>query len=123
MENVLLPTLPGREGATAIERATKLIERVGLKEHMYKKPQLLSGGECQRTAVVRALINSPGLLLADEPTGALDHENAAALYSLLTEINREERVTLIVVTHSIELAAMMNRIFRLRNGTLDLISI
>jgi ABC-type lipoprotein export system ATPase subunit len=123
MENVLLPTLPGRTDEAAIHRAEKLIDRVGLREHMHKKPRLLSGGECQRTAVVRALINSPGMLLADEPTGALDHENAAALYGLLSEINREERVTLIVVTHSLELAAQMNRVYRLINGKLELINL
>lgn len=122
LENVLLPTLPGRTGTAAIEQAMKLIEKVGLKEHMHKKPRLLSGGECQRTAVVRALINNPGMLLADEPTGALDQVNAMALYSLLSEINREERLTLIVVTHSLELAEKMNRVYRLLNGNLHLIS-
>ena len=122
IENVLLPTLPGRPGTAATERAIKLIEKVGLKEHMHKKPRLLSGGECQRTAVVRALINNPGMLLADEPTGALDQVNATALYNLLSEINREEKLTLIVVTHSMELAAKMNRVYRLLNGKLELIS-
>jgi len=123
IENVLLPTLPGRTDKEAVSRAERLIERVGLSEHMHKKPRLLSGGECQRTAVVRALINNPGMVLADEPTGALDHDNAMALYDLLSEVNREEKVTLIVVTHSLELAARLNRVYRLMNGKLELINL
>ena len=118
-ENVLLPTLPDKNDRNSHERAEKLIRRVGLWEHKDKKPQLLSGGECQRTAVVRALINNPGLLLADEPTGALDHENAVQLTDLLLEINREDKLTLIMVTHSQEMAEKMKKIFRLRDGMLE----
>jgi len=118
-ENVLLPTLPDKNDRNSHERAEKLIRRVGLWEHKDKKPQLLSGGECQRTAVVRALINNPGLLLADEPTGALDHENAVQLTDLLLEINRDDKLTLIMVTHSQELAEKMKKIFRLRDGKLE----
>jgi len=118
-ENVLLPTLPDKNDRNSHERAEKLIRRVGLWEHKDKKPQLLSGGECQRTAVVRALINNPGLLLADEPTGALDHENAVQLTDLLLEINREDKLTLIMVTHSQEMAEKMKKIFRLRDGRLE----
>jgi len=121
-ENVLLPTLPDKYDKNSNERAEKLIRRVGLWEHRNKKPQLLSGGECQRTAVVRALINNPGLVLADEPTGALDHENAVSLIDLLLEINREDRVTIIMVTHSQELAEKMNRILRLRDSRLDAVN-
>lgn len=118
-ENVLLPTLPDKNDKNSHERAEKLIRRVGLWKHKDKKPQLLSGGECQRTAVVRALINNPGLLLADEPTGALDHENAVQLTDLLLEINRDDKLTLIMVTHSQELAEKMKKIFRLRDGRLE----
>jgi len=121
-ENVLLPTLPDKYDKNSNERAEKLVRRVGLWEHRDKKPQLLSGGECQRTAVVRALINNPGLVLADEPTGALDHENAVSLIDLLLEINREDRVTIIMVTHSQELAEKMNRILRLRDSRLDAVN-
>jgi ABC-type lipoprotein export system ATPase subunit len=120
-ENVLLPALPDKNNRNARERAEKLIKRVGLWEHKDKKPQLLSGGECQRTAVVRALINNPGLILADEPTGALDHENAVKLTELLLEINREENLTLIMVTHSQEIAEKMKRILRLKDGRLEAI--
>ncbi len=121
MENVLLPSLPGKVGIQTVERASTLIKRVGLWEHRHKKPGVLSGGECQRTAVVRALINSPGLILADEPTGALDHENSIQLIALLQELNREEKVSLIIVTHSLELADKMQAIYKLDKGKLQLI--
>jgi lipoprotein-releasing system ATP-binding protein len=121
-ENVLLPTLPDKHDRNSHERAEKLIKRVGLWEHKDKKPQLLSGGECQRTAVVRALINNPGLILADEPTGALDHENAIKLIELLLEINRDDNLTLIMVTHSQELAERMKRILKLRDGRLEAVN-
>jgi len=121
LENVLLPTLPNKDDKDAHTRAEKFIKRVGLWEHKDKKPQLLSGGECQRTAVVRAMINNPGLLLADEPTGALDHENAVKLINLLLELNREDKLTLIMVTHSQELAEKMKKIFSLRDGTIEII--
>ena len=122
LENVLLPTLPDKEDKDAHIRAEKLIKRVGLWEHKDKKPQLLSGGECQRTAVVRAMINNPGLLLADEPTGALDHINAVNLINLLLEFNREDKLTLVMVTHSLELAEKMKKIYRLMDGRLELIN-
>lgn len=121
LENVLLPTLPDKYDKDAKQRAEALIKKVGLWDHQNKKPQLLSGGECQRAAVVRAMINNPGLLLADEPTGALDHENAVHLINLLIELNREDKVTLLMVTHSGELAGKMDKVFRLKEGKLDLI--
>lgn len=119
-ENVLLPTLADKnlKGQIAIDRAQRLIERVGLTAVMHQKPAELSGGECQRAAVVRALINSPSLLLADEPTGALDQQNAENLTDLLVALNKEEGVTLIVVTHSDGVAARMDRILTLENGKL-----
>jgi lipoprotein-releasing system ATP-binding protein len=91
---------------------------VGLQDRLEHRPGQLSGGERQRVAVARALINRPQLLLADEPTGALDRTNAAALGTLLQELNREEHVTLIVVTHSMELARAMGRVLELRDGKL-----
>lgn len=119
-ENVLLPTLANKktQGDKNIERAKRLIERVGLTSVMHQKPAALSGGECQRTAVVRALINSPLLLLADEPTGALDQASSGILADLLVELNMEEGVTLIVVTHSMDVARKMDRIYSLTNGKL-----
>ncbi|MEY2429565.1 MAG: lipoprotein-releasing system ATP-binding protein [Verrucomicrobiota bacterium] len=121
LENALVPTLarpngPGRDGSEA--RAQKLLKRVGLGERMGHRPGELSGGERQRAAVVRALINRPQLLLADEPTGSLDHASALQLGQLLVELNREEGVTLIVVTHARELAQRMGRVMELKDGRL-----
>jgi lipoprotein-releasing system ATP-binding protein len=122
LENVLVPTLAdGAAGANdnALQRAKSLLQRVGLGERLNHRPAQLSGGERQRTAVVRALINQPQLLLADEPTGALDQASAANLADLLVELNREEKVALIVVTHSPTLAARMSRALELRGGRLE----
>jgi lipoprotein-releasing system ATP-binding protein len=121
MENVLIPTLAdgaddSREGA--VERATRLLNRVGLGGRLTHRPGQLSGGERQRVAVVRALINGPQLLLADEPTGALDHAAAEQLAQLLLELNREEGVALIVVTHALDLARKMARVMELKDGVL-----
>ena len=124
LENVLLPSLPGTKKAEKIqvmERARLLLERVGLWDVRDQKPGELSGGECQRTAVVRSLINNPSLLLADEPTGALDTDNANMLAELLLEFNRTEKLALIVVTHSLELAGKMDKSFLLKNGQLQAI--
>jgi len=120
MENVLLPTLTDSalQGMETEDRAKRLIERVGLSGVVGQKPSELSGGECQRTAVVRALINRPALLLADEPTGALDQKSSGNLTDLLIELNKEEGVALLVVTHSMEVARKMDRIYRLENGKL-----
>ena len=124
LENVLLPTLATHTAAPseAIARANRLLDRVGLASRLTHRPAQLSGGERQRVAVVRALINQPQLLLADEPTGALDHNSATNLGQLLVELNREEAVTLIVVTHSLELARKMQRVLKLDNGLLEQVS-
>jgi ABC-type lipoprotein export system ATPase subunit len=122
LENVLIPTIPLRakkESEEVRSRAIKLLERVGLDKHMDYFPAQLSGGELQRVAVVRALINRPKLVLADEPTGSLDRESSDNLGQLLIQLNKEEAVTLIVVTHSIELARLMDKVFNLRNGKLE----
>jgi len=126
IENVLVPTLASsrrREVDSKSEseaaRAQRLLKRVGLGERLHHRPGQLSGGERQRVAVVRALINQPELLLADEPTGALDHASADALGQLLVELNQEEGVTLIVVTHALELAKRMGRVLRLEDGKLQ----
>jgi ABC-type lipoprotein export system ATPase subunit len=121
LENVLVPTLAGAATAPAGEmqdRAQQLLERVGLGERLAYRPGQLSGGERQRVAVARALINRPALLLADEPTGSLDRAASEHLASLLAELNREQGVTLVVVTHSTALAAKMARGLELRDGSL-----
>ena len=117
LENVLVPTLPDktlRSGAN--ERAIQLLKRVGLAERFSHHPGQLSGGERQRVAVVRALINRPKLLLADEPTGALDRTAAQQLAQLLLDLNHEEKVTLILVTHALDFAEKMQRKFYLQDG-------
>ncbi len=146
LENVLVPTLaalslplshrmgegkgegrltpPDRpsEPESAESRATRLLQRVGLADRFSHRPGQLSGGERQRVAVVRALINQPQILLADEPTGSLDHASAQQLGELLVELNREEGVTLLVVTHARELAKRMGLVMELKDGRLSTMS-
>jgi len=121
LENVLVPAIvdKGRGRPEEVEqRATDLLQRVGLKEHLLYRPGELSGGQRQRVAVVRALINRPKLLLADEPTGSLDEETSQNIAELLVELNRSEGVTLIVVTHSLKLAERMGQVMELSGGLL-----
>ena len=121
LENVLVPTLASKDAAlrsSAPGRARKLLDRVGLGARLDHRPGQLSGGERQRVAVVRALINEPVLLLADEPTGALDRHSAQNLSQLLVELNKERNVTLIVVTHALDLAAKMQRTLEISEGEL-----
>ncbi len=120
LENVLVPTLVAKGAADAETRARTLLDRVGLSGRLAHRPGQLSGGECQRVAVVRALINRPKLLLADEPTGSLDRESAASLADLLLELNREEKVSLILVTHAADLAEKVGRVVELRDGRISL---
>ena len=118
LENVLIPTLTSRTTDADFARAERLLTRVGLQHRLNHRPGQLSGGECQRVAVVRALINQPKLLLADEPTGSLDHAAATNLGQLLLELNKEEGVALVLVTHSLELAKRLPRILELGDGAL-----
>ena len=122
LENVLIPTLTRKNRKNDEElrdRAEKLLKKVGLSDHLDYFPAYLSGGEQQRVAVVRALINNPGLILADEPTGSLDRTSAENLGNLLLQINKEENITLIVVTHSLDLARKMDTVYSLQNGKLE----
>jgi lipoprotein-releasing system ATP-binding protein len=119
LENVLLPTLAdGAVPAEAVSRARMLLERVGLSERLDHLPSELSGGERQRAAIARALVNRPLLLLADEPTGNLDRSTASSIGRLLIELQAQEQTMLIVVTHSLELAAMLKRRVELNDGRL-----
>jgi lipoprotein-releasing system ATP-binding protein len=121
LENVLVPTLADKKRPSmkeVNERAENLLERVGLKEFLLYRPGELSGGQRQRVAVVRALINNPKLLLADEPTGSLDKDSSENIAELLVELNKSEKVTLIVVTHSIGLAERMGQVMELSDGLL-----
>ncbi|MCL2182423.1 MAG: ABC transporter ATP-binding protein [Chitinispirillia bacterium] len=122
LENVLIPTLPyqnRRERDLLRQRAMNMLDRLGLSKRLGHFPSQLSGGECQRAALARALINCPSLLCADEPTGSLDNESAIEMGRLLREVNKEEQTALILVTHSEKLAAEMDRILELRNGKLN----
>ena len=123
LENVLVPTLVADRRANRAETVTRaegLLERVGLKGRLTYRPGQLSGGECQRVAVVRALMNQPELLLADEPTGSLDRQAADTLFGLLLELNREQGVTLMVVTHAVQLAERLDKVWSLVDGDLVL---
>jgi len=121
LENVLVPTLADKDRPPVgqiHQRAVGLLERVGLKEFLRRRPGELSGGQRQRVAVVRALMNKPQLVLADEPTGSLDRDAAENIADLLIELNRSEQVALIVVTHSLEIAGRVGHVMELSEGLL-----
>ncbi len=119
LENVLIPHLAtGRADADAIKRAEHLLTRVGLSERRLHRPAQLSGGERQRAAIARALVRSPALLLADEPTGNLDRCTAASIVELLLELQQEHSAILVAVTHSTSLAERMQRRYEIDAGRL-----
>ena len=117
LENVAMPLLIGGESVKqAAVRASELLQRVGLGHRIEHKPGELSGGERQRAAVARALINKPGLILADEPTGNLDSKTAHQVYQLMLELNQELNVSFLVVTHDHELAARIGKVLHMEDG-------
>jgi lipoprotein-releasing system ATP-binding protein len=117
LENVMLPGLIGGIDKLVVRnRAIELLTEVGLEERLDHRPNELSGGEQQRVAVARALINSPKLLLADEPSGNLDRQSAEALHQLFWELNQKLNQTLIIVTHNLELAEQADRVIELFDG-------
>lgn len=121
LENVLIPTLPldKDQKNNSEQLAKELIKNVGLWEQRFDFPTTLSGGECQRVAVIRALINRPKLILADEPTGSLDHENAKSIVELLLQLKEQYQTSLVVVTHSEEIARRMDKQYRLAESKLS----
>jgi lipoprotein-releasing system ATP-binding protein len=119
LENVMMPALiRGIAPGEAERSARAVLERVGLGERLTHKPGELSGGEQQRVAVARAVALSPRVLLADEPTGNLDPATGAEVHALLMDLNRDHRITMVIVTHNEELASLAHRTLRLQNGTL-----
>ena len=119
LENVLIPAVAeGRPDNTTVARARDLLDRVGLSQRLDHRPAELSGGERQRVGVARALIQQPKLVLADEPTGNLDRNNAMAIGQLLIDLQQQEKAMLVVVTHSTELAALLQTRLELDDGVL-----
>jgi lipoprotein-releasing system ATP-binding protein len=117
LENVMIPgIMHGRDFAVATEKAQNLLDEIGLGQRLNHKPSELSGGEQQRVAVARALINGPRLVLADEPTGNLDKQNSEALYNLILELNKKHGQTLIIVTHNELMATHAHRVIELEDG-------
>jgi len=120
LENVVMPLLIRRMAkAEAEERGAAILERVGLAHRLHHRPGELSGGERQRTAIARALVNEPACLLADEPTGNLDRYTAKSVFELMLSLNAERNAGLVVVTHDLELAALVSHRVHLTDGSLQ----
>jgi lipoprotein-releasing system ATP-binding protein len=117
LENVCIPAwIAGQKKKETTERAVELLTTLGLKDRIENKPQELSGGEQQRVAVARALINNPSIVFADEPTGNLDSTNAKELHDLFVQLRNDFQQTFLIVTHNEELAAMSDRILHMKDG-------
>ncbi len=117
LENVMLPLrYAGDTGSEGRDRARRLLGSVGLGDRLHHRPDQLSGGQQQRVAIARALVNGPALVLADEPTGAVDTQTSDELVALIRRLNQEEQVTIVVVTHDLDLAEKTDRIVRLQDG-------
>jgi ABC-type lipoprotein export system ATPase subunit len=116
LENVMLPLRYTKDGKDGRARAIELIDRVDLSDRIKHKPTELSGGQMQRVAIARSMVNKPSLILLDEPTGAVDTETAQQLVDLLKRLNQEDQVTIVLVTHDLDIAGQARRQIRLKDG-------
>ncbi len=117
LENVEMPLLiSGRGGRETRARAQEMLAAVGMQDRMYHKPLALSGGQQQRVAIARALVNQPAIVWADEPTGNLDSDSAAAIMALMQQLNQAHGQTFVIVTHATDVAAYAQRLIRMRDG-------
>ena len=119
LENVMMPMLIGQQNKTeAQDRAEQILSAVGLQHRISHRPSALSGGERQRVAIARALVNNPALVLADEPTGNLDHKTTESIFELIQQLNQEKQIAFLLVTHDLNLAEKLNRRLIMQDGML-----
>lgn len=120
LENVMMPMLIGRQNKTeAKDRAEAMLQAVGLSHRLKHRPSALSGGERQRVAIARALVNRPDLVLADEPTGNLDHKTTESIFELIQKLNQEQNIAFLLVTHDMLLAQKLSRCLTMQDGILQ----
>lgn len=120
LENVMMPMLIGNQNRSeARDRAEKMLQAVGLSHRITHRPSALSGGERQRVAIARALVNTPALVLADEPTGNLDQKTTESIFELIKQLNQEQGIAFLLVTHDLALADKLNRRLIMRDGVLQ----
>ncbi|AMQ91443.1 ABC transporter ATP-binding protein [Aggregatibacter actinomycetemcomitans] len=119
LENVMMPMLIGRQNKSEAQaRAEQMLSAVGLQHRISHRPSALSGGERQRVAIARALVNNPALVLADEPTGNLDHKTTESIFELIQQLNQEKHIAFLLVTHDLSLAEKLNRRLIMQDGVL-----
>ena len=119
LENVMMPMLIGQQNKTeAQDRAEQILSAVGLQHRISHRPSALSGGERQRVAIARAWVNNPALVLADEPTGNLDHKTTESIFELIQQLNQEKQIAFLLVTHDLNLAEKLNRRLIMQDGVL-----